>query len=129
LNVVVDWMRDEIYHQGGRRCRLAAREAGLLACRARKVGIPVFQGPILLQDRHLEPRRTHTCTIDMHVSLLRRELLDDDAEGTRVLITVYLVGYMRHRDAISSDDVPPAPVAAGRVSWELITGLESLSTP
>ncbi len=121
-------MRDEIYHQGGRRCRLAAQEAGLLACRARKIGIPVSRDPILLQDWHLEPRRTRTRTIDMHVSLLRREL-DDDAEGTNVLITVYLVGYMRLRDAISSDDVPSGPVAAGRVPWELITGLESLSTP
>lgn len=126
LNVRVDWVRREICHYGGRRCKLSAREAALLACLARKAGTPVSRDEILSQVWLLDPRRTATRTIDMHISFLRRKL-DDDAEGPSVVITVYRVGYMLHRNAISCDDVPPATGVAERVPWELITGIESLS--
>lgn len=125
LDVMVDWARREIHHRGGRRCKLSARETALLACLARKAGTPVSRDEILSQVWQLDPRRTATRTIDMHISFLRRKL---DVEGPSVVVTVYRVGYMLHPGAISTADVPPGTDAAGRVPWELLTGLESLST-
>ena len=125
-NVVVDWERGEIRHRSGRRCKLSAREKTLLACLARRAGTPVSRDEILLQVWRLDPRRTATRTIDMHISFLRRKL-DDDTDRPSALITVHRVGYMIPRGVISSDDVPPARVAAGPVPWELTTGLETLS--
>lgn len=125
-NVVVDWERGEIRHRSGRRCKLSAREKTLLACLARRAGTPVSRDEILSQVWRLDPRRTATRTIDMHISFLRRKL-DDDTDRPSVLITVHRVGYMLPRDAISSDDVPLATVGAGPVPWELMTGLEALS--
>lgn len=111
-NVVVDWTRREVCRCGGHRCKLSAREAALLACLARKAGTPVSRDEILLQVWQLDPRRTATRTIDMHISLLRRKL-DDDTGRPRVLITVHGVGYMLHRGALSLDDAPPAMDSAG----------------
>lgn len=125
VNVVVDWTRREICHRGGRRCKLSTREAALLACLARKAGTPVSRDEILLQVWKLDPGRTTTRTIDMHVSLLRRKL-EDDADRPSVLITVHGVGYMLHRGTIARDEVPPATGAAGRVPWELIADIETL---
>jgi DNA-binding response OmpR family regulator len=127
LDVVVDWAGREICHRGGRRCKLSARETALLACLARKAGTPVTRDEILSRVWHLDPRRTTTRTIDMHVSLLRRKLADD-ADRPSVLITVHGVGYMLHRDAIASGKVPPSPGDTGNGSCEVTTGVESLST-
>lgn len=112
LNVVVDWTRREVCRRGGHRCKLSARETALLACLARKAGTPVSRDEILLQVWQLDPRRTTTRTIDMHISLLRRKL-DDDTGRPQVLITVHGVGYMLHRGALSLDDGPPAMDLAG----------------
>jgi DNA-binding response OmpR family regulator len=120
LNVVVDWARHEICHRGGRGCKLSVRETALLACLARKAGTPVSRDEILSEVWHLNPRRTRTRTIDMHISLLRRKL-DDDVEGPSVLITVHGVGYMLHRDAISPNGVPPAAGEGGRGPCEVTT--------
>jgi DNA-binding response OmpR family regulator len=122
LNLVVDWARREVCHRGGRRCKLSVRETALLACLARKAGTPVSRDEILSQVWQLDPRRTATRTIDMHISFLRRKL-DVDVAGSSVLITVYRVGYMLHPGAILSDDAPPVTCAAGRVPWELVTSL------
>lgn len=127
LNVEVDWAGREICHRGGRRCKLSARETALLACLARKEGTPVTRDEILSRVWHLDPRRTTTRTIDMHVSLLRRKLADD-ADRPSVLITVHGVGYMLHRGAIASGKVPPSPGDTGNGSCEVTTGVESLST-
>lgn len=126
LNVVVDWALREICHCSGRRCKLSARETALLACLARKAGTPVSRDEILSQVWQLDPRRTATRTIDMHISFLRRKL-DDDAEGPSVLITVHGVGYMLHRGSISCNDVPTATSESERHPWEVTTGIESLS--
>jgi len=126
LNVVVDWERGEIRHRSGRRCKLSAREKTLLACLARRAGTPVSRDEILLQVWRLDPRRTATRTIDMHISFLRRKL-DDDTDKPSVLMTVHRVGYMIQRGAISFNDVPPATVVARPVPSELMTGLETLS--
>jgi DNA-binding response OmpR family regulator len=116
FNLVVDWARREICHPGGRRCKLSARETALLACLARKAGTPVSRGEILSQVWQLDPRRTATRTIDMHVSFLRRKL-DEDGHGPSALITVHGVGYMLHPGVISSSDAPSSTLAAGRVPW------------
>jgi DNA-binding response OmpR family regulator len=126
LNVVADWTRREIRHPSGRRCKLSARETALLACLARKAGIPVSRDEILLQVWQLDPRRTATRTIDMHISLLRRKL-DDDADSPSVLISVHGVGYMLHRGVLWLDDLPPTAGAAGRASWGLMMGVERSS--
>jgi DNA-binding response OmpR family regulator len=125
MNVMVNWALREVRHRSGCRCKLSARETALLACLARKAGTPVSRDEILSQVWQLDPTLTATRTIDMHISFLRRKL--DDPDRPSVLITVHGVGYMLHRDAISCDDVPPASGAVGRVPWELLTGLESLS--
>jgi DNA-binding response OmpR family regulator len=126
MNVVMDWMRGEICHDGGRRCKLSALETALLACLARKAGTPVSRDEILTQVWQLDPRRTATRTIDMHISFLRRKL-GDGTDGSSVLITVHRVGYMLRRDTLLSDDVPPATGAAGLVPWELLTGVDFLT--
>jgi DNA-binding response OmpR family regulator len=127
VNVVVDWARGEICHRGGRRCKLSIRETALLACLARKAGVPVSRDEILAQVWQLDPRHTTTRTIDMHISNLRRKL-EDDAKGPRVLLTVHGVGYMFHRGPISSDDVHPSAGEGGSAPSEVTTGIESLST-
>jgi DNA-binding response OmpR family regulator len=55
---------------------MSSCEAALLACLARKFGLPVSRGEILSQVWQLDPKRTVTRTIDMHVSLLRKKLGD-----------------------------------------------------
>jgi DNA-binding response OmpR family regulator len=121
-NLVVDWERGEICHQGGRRCKLSARETALLACLARKVSTPVSRDEILSQVWQLDPKRTHTRTVDMHISLLRRKL-DADAGESSGLLTIYGVGYMLRRDIIPPDNVPPPMSEGTRSSWEGATGL------
>lgn len=126
MNVTVNWAQREMRHRSGCRRKLSAREAELLAFLARKPGTPVSRDEILAQVWQLDPGRTATRTIDMHISFLRRKL-DEDAEGASVLITVHRVGYMLHPGAISCDDVSPAAGAAGRLRWELLTALKPLS--
>jgi len=124
LNIVVDWVRGEICHRGGRQCKLSARESALLACLARKAGTTVSRSEILSQVWKLDPRRTTTRTIDVHISHLRRKLAGD-AHGPRVLITVRGVGYMLHRGAISSEDVHPSAGKGGPALCEATVGIES----
>ena len=102
LLIAVDWVRREICHRGGRRCKLSARETALLACLARKAGTPVSRDEILEQVWKLDPRRTTTRTVDMHVSFLRRKL---ETDGSSLLVTVHGVGYMLRRSAFLSGDV------------------------
>jgi DNA-binding response OmpR family regulator len=96
-HVVVDLARSEIRHLDGRRCELSTREADLLACLARKAGTPVSRAEILAQVWKLDPRRTVTRTIDMHISLLRKKL-GDVAKTPVALLTVHGVGYMLRGD-------------------------------
>jgi DNA-binding response OmpR family regulator len=96
--IVVDLMHREVRHGDGRRCRLSKREAGLLACLARKVGIPVSREELLSEVWRLNPDRTLTRTVDMHVSMLRRKL-GDPARTPAMLLTVNGTGYMLRADA------------------------------
>jgi len=125
LNVAVDWARREIRHRGGRRCKLSARETALLACLAGKAGTPVSRDEILWQVWKLDPKRTRTRTIDMHISFLRRKL--DDAEGPSVLITIHGVGYMLRRSAILCADGHPPTREGDPRAWEVTPDIASLS--
>jgi DNA-binding response OmpR family regulator len=91
--VVVDWARNEVRHRDGRCCELSTREVNLLACLARKAGTPVSRAEILAEVWKLDPRRTVTRMIDMHISLLRKKL-GDLAKTPAVLLTVHSVEYM-----------------------------------
>lgn len=91
-NAEVDWQRGTIRHRDGRRARLPAQQAALLACLARQTGRPVSREEILAQAWQLDPARTFTRTIDVHVSLLRRSLASAGVGAT--LVTVHRVGYM-----------------------------------
>jgi DNA-binding response OmpR family regulator len=92
-HVVVDLARNELRHRDGRRCELSARETDLLACLARRIGTPVSRAEILAEVWKLDPQRTVTRTIDMHISVLRKKL-GDLARTPEVLVTVHGVGYM-----------------------------------
>jgi len=104
-HVVVDLARNEVRHRDGRRCELSAREADLLACLARNAGTPVSRAEILAQVWKLDPRRTVTRTIDMHISLLRKKL-GDLAKTPAVLLTVHGVGYMLRGGGNGSNGTP-----------------------
>jgi len=92
-HVVVALEQNEIRHRDGRRYRLSAREADLLTCLARRIGTPVSRAEILAEVWKLDPQRTMTRTIDMHISVLRKKL-GDLAKTPEVLLTVHGVGYM-----------------------------------
>lgn len=111
--IVVDLAHREVRHGDGRRCRLSKREAGLLACLARKVGVPVSRDELLAQVWRLDPGRTLTRTVDMHVSMLRRKL-GDAARTPAMVLTVNGKGYMLCADAadggrLFSPESSPAP--------------------
>jgi DNA-binding response OmpR family regulator len=121
----VDWVRREVCHCGGPPFKLTVLEISLLACLARKAGTPVSRDEILSHVWKLDPNRTVTRTIDMHVSLLRRKL-QDDADKPRLLITVYRVGYMLYSGAILLDDTRPSLRECQSGPREVIPGIESL---
>lgn len=98
--VVVDLARNKIHLRDGRRYELSAREADLLTCLACKVGTPVSRSELLAKVWKIDPRRTVTRTIDMHISVLRKKL-GDLARTPAVLVTVYGVGYMLRECAIA----------------------------
>jgi DNA-binding response OmpR family regulator len=82
-----------------------------LACLARKAGTPVSRDEILAQVWRLDPRRTTTRTIDVHVSRLRKKL-EDDVDVPKVLITVHGKGYMLLLAVVSSGDAHPSTAEA-----------------
>lgn len=90
---VVDFVRAEIVYRDSQRCTLSQREAELLAYLARKPGVPVSRDELLVNIWKMNPARTVTRTIDMHVSHLRRKLWDD-ARKPALLVTVSCCGYM-----------------------------------
>ncbi len=90
---VVDLVHAEVVYLDGQRCALSKREVQLLAYLARKPGIPVSRDELLIQIWKMNPARTSTRTIDMHVCHLRRKLRDD-TKKTALLLTVPGSGYM-----------------------------------
>jgi DNA-binding response OmpR family regulator len=83
----------EVRLQGGQRCLLTGCEAALLRYLAAHAGRLVSRDEILWNVWRLDPRKTLTRTIDMHIVHLRDKLRDDPAKP-RVLLTVHGEGYM-----------------------------------
>ena len=82
----------EVRYQDGQRHDLSGREAELLRYLAQHAGRTVTRDEILQQVWGLNPDRTITRTIDMHVAKLRHKLRDRPG-GARVLRTVHGLGY------------------------------------
>jgi two-component system response regulator VicR len=53
----------------------------------------VTRGDLLAAVWRLDPLRTVTRTVDMHISMLRKKL-GDDSRHPALLLTVHRVGYM-----------------------------------
>jgi two-component system, OmpR family, alkaline phosphatase synthesis response regulator PhoP len=83
----------QVRYQNGQGCTLSNREAELLRFLAAHVGRPVSRDEILTKVWRLDPRKTLTRTIDMHIAHLRSKLRDDSARP-RVLVTIHGKGYM-----------------------------------
>jgi DNA-binding response OmpR family regulator len=94
---VADLARGEVRFRNGHRCELSEREAELLRYLAAHAGRTVSRDEILEKVWRLNPARTITRTIDMHVANLRGKLRDD-AQRPRVLLTVRGSGYMLSPD-------------------------------
>lgn len=86
----VDFQTRAITHDDGRREEISDREADLLRYLMDSRGRLVSREEILRQLWHLDPARTETRTIDMHVMHLRAKLRDKDQ---RLLETVRGKGY------------------------------------
>jgi len=93
--------RREIRHGNGLRHKLSRLEADLLSWLLGRAGQPVTRNELLVGVWRLDPLRTVTRTVDMHISMLRKKL-GDDSRQPALLVTVHRVGYMmRPMDAIS----------------------------
>jgi DNA-binding response OmpR family regulator len=86
----VDFKARSITHDDGHREEISDREADLLRYLMDSHGRLVSREEILRQLWHLDPARTETRTIDMHVMHLRAKLRDKDQ---RLLETVRGRGY------------------------------------
>lgn len=93
LRPTIDLDRREIRHPTGPRHRLSRIESALLSCLLGQAGRPVSRGELLAGVWRLDPLRTVTRTVDMHISMLRKKL-GDDSRRPSWLVTVHRVGYM-----------------------------------
>jgi DNA-binding response OmpR family regulator len=89
----IDLQQQEIRHAAGPRHKLSRIESALLGCLLGHAGRPVTRGELLLGVWQLDPLRTVTRTVDMHISMLRKKL-GDDSRRPALLVTVHGVGYM-----------------------------------
>jgi DNA-binding response OmpR family regulator len=92
-NLVIDLSQREIRHNGGPRHKLSRLEYELLAWLMGRAGQTVSRAEIISRVWRLDPMRTITRTVDMHVSMLRKKLGEDSRNPSR-LVTIYRVGYM-----------------------------------
>ena len=92
-NLVIDLSQREIRHSGGPRHKLSRLEYELLAWLMGRAGQTVSRAEIISRVWRLDPMRTITRTVDMHVSMLRKKLGEDSRNPSR-LVTIYRVGYM-----------------------------------
>lgn len=95
----VDLDRKEIIFHPGLRCSISRLQADLLRYLAQSPGIPVTRDELLAHVWKVDPSRTLTRTVDMHVSQLRRKLRED-SENPKILITVHGRGYALARQAL-----------------------------
>ena len=89
----IDLSRGEVSHGSGVRHKLSRLEAALLGCLLGQAGRPVTRAALLAGVWRLDPLRTVTRTVDMHISMLRKKL-GDDSRKPALLLTVHRVGYM-----------------------------------
>jgi DNA-binding response OmpR family regulator len=87
---VLDCLAREVRFDDGHRADLSERESELLRYLAAQGDRPVPRDEILREVWHLDPRRTETRTIDMHIAHLRAKLRDTDQS---LLVTVRGKGY------------------------------------
>ncbi|MBI5386852.1 MAG: winged helix-turn-helix transcriptional regulator [Verrucomicrobia bacterium] len=92
-----DLAGNEVRYRDGQRCGLSEREASLLGYLASHAGRTVSRDELLSQVWGLNPERTLTRTIDMHVAKLRHKLRDQ-AGAPKVLLTVHGHGYLLAAD-------------------------------
>lgn len=85
--------RREIRHGNGLRHKLSRLETDLLSWLLGRAGRPVTRQELLEGVWRLDPLRTVTRTVDMHISMLRKKLGDDSRQPS-LLVTVHRVGYM-----------------------------------
>lgn len=90
---MIDLNRGEIRHPAGARHKLSRLESALLSCLLGHAGRPVTRDELLAGVWQLDPLRTVTRTVDMHISTLRKKL-GDDSRRPLLLVTVHRVGYM-----------------------------------
>jgi DNA-binding response OmpR family regulator len=88
-----DLTSGQVHYRNGSYCHLSRLEAELLRYLARQAGRVVSRDAILTEVWQLDPAKTLTRTIDMHIAHLRDKLGDDPARP-RVLFTVHGQGYM-----------------------------------
>ncbi|MCU0873617.1 MAG: response regulator transcription factor, partial [Pirellulaceae bacterium] len=90
---VIDFSRNEIRFQEGRRENLSERESELLRYLVVNSGRVISRDELLRSVWRIEPRGLWTRTIDMHIARLR-EKLGDDASEPQLILTVRGKGYM-----------------------------------
>lgn len=90
---MIDLNRSEIRHPAGSRHKLSRLESALLTCLLGRAGRPVTRGELLAGVWQLDPLRTVTRTVDMHISMLRKKL-GDNSRKPALLVTIHGVGYM-----------------------------------
>lgn len=91
--MVIDLGHREIRHRSGTRHKLSRLEFELLSWLMGRAGHTVSRAEIIARVWRLDPLRTVTRTVDMHVSMLRKKLGEDSRNPSR-LVTIYRVGYM-----------------------------------
>jgi DNA-binding response OmpR family regulator len=89
----IDFDRREAVLPGGARRTLTEREAEVIGYLAANAGRAVSRDELLQRVWGLDPRGTHTRTVDMTIARIR-ETLDDDPNEPQVIQTVRGKGYM-----------------------------------
>lgn len=105
----IDFERREVVLPTGVRRSLTERESDVLGFLSAHPGRAVSREELLQSVWGLDPRGTHTRTIDMTIARLR-ETLDDDPGAPSVIKTVRGKGYML---ANPDSDAPPVPAPDG----------------
>jgi two-component system alkaline phosphatase synthesis response regulator PhoP len=98
----IDFDRREAVLPSGVRRTLTEREAEVIGYLAANAGRAVSRDELLQRVWGLDPRGTHTRTVDMTIARLR-ESLDDDPAEPKVIQTVRGKGYMLVADGPAGD--------------------------
>lgn len=108
----VDFARREVVFADGRRAVLAQREAEVLEYLASNRGRAISRDEFLQRVWCIDPRGTHTRTVDMAIARLREQLGDDSA-NPGIVLTVRGKGYMLAAEEPGDGAAGPQHPAAG----------------